>query len=281
MVKSISGEGAFEQVAKQPSFALIRLWGRSAKGGGLFKPVRRVACFAIGGTIGGMAKTQKKITVDPAEARQRVLKFFPILRKTYPDAKTSLDHSNALELLIATILAAQCTDARVNIVTGELFKKYHTPQDWANVTIEQLQEEIRTTGFYRNKAKSIQSACKTLIEKFGGSVPGTMEELLELGGVGRKTANVILGNCFGQPAIICDTHMIRLSRRLGLSDNADPVKLEFDLMEIVPKTKFGGWTLFSHCIVFHGRAICRAPKPNCPQCPIAQYCPAANTPERW
>lgn len=228
-----------------------------------------------------MAKSKKNIKVDPADAKARVLKFFPILVKTYPDARTSLDHSNPLELLIATILAAQCTDARVNIVTRDLFKKYRTPQEWIDVPIEQLQEEIRGTGFYRNKAKSIQAACKTLIEKFGSQVPGTMEELLELGGVGRKTANVILGNCFDQPAIICDTHMIRLSRRLALSENADPVKLEFDLMEIVPKTKFGGWTKFSHCIVFHGRAICRAPKPKCPDCPIAPYCPAANKPELW
>lgn len=228
-----------------------------------------------------MSKAKKKIKVDPAEARQRILKFFPILRKTYPDAKTSLDHRTPLDLLIATIMAAQCTDVRVNIVTRELFKKYHTPQDWVNIPIEQLQEEIRTTGFYKNKAKSIQAACRTLIEKFDGVVPSTMDELLQLSGVGRKTANVVLGNCFDQPAIICDTHMIRLSRRLALSENADPVKLEFDLMEIVPKTKFGGWTLFSHCMVFHGRAICRAPKPSCPKCPIADYCPAANTPELW
>ncbi|MCE5185383.1 MAG: endonuclease III [Planctomycetaceae bacterium] len=228
-----------------------------------------------------MAKTKKKIKVDPAEARQRILKFFPILVKTYPDAKTSLDHANPLELLISTILAAQCTDVRVNMVTKDLFKKYHTPQDWLDIPIERLQEEIRGTGFYRNKARSIQGACRTLIEKFNGVVPGTMEELLELDGVGRKTANVVLGNCFGKPAIICDTHMIRLSRRLGLSENADPVKLEFDLMEIVPKTRFGGWTKFSHCIVFHGRAICRAPKPRCPDCPIAKYCPAANKPELW
>lgn len=228
-----------------------------------------------------MSKAKKKIKVDPAEARERVLKFFPILVKTYPDAKTSLDHDNPLELLIATILAAQCTDARVNIVTPDLFKKYRTPQDWVDVPLEQLQEEIRSTGFYRNKAKSIQSACKSLIEKFDGRVPSTMDELLELAGVGRKTANVILGNCFEQPAIICDTHMIRLSRRLALSENADPVKLEFDLMEIVPKKKFGGWTKFSHCIVFHGRAICKAPKPRCPRCPIADCCPAANNPDRW
>ena len=223
----------------------------------------------------------KKIKVDKQQARRRVEKIFPILRKVYPNATVSLDYKSPLELLIATILAAQCTDARVNIVTKELFKKYRTPADWLNIPKEKLEQEIKSTGFYRNKAASIQKACATIIEKFNGQVPGTMEELLQLGGVGRKTANVILGNCFGQPAIICDTHMIRLARRLGLSENADPTKLEFDLMEIVPKKKFGGWTAFSHCIVFHGRACCKARKPDCPNCPIAQYCPAANNPALW
>jgi len=223
----------------------------------------------------------KKIKVDKQQARRRVEKIFPILRKVYPNATVSLDYKSPLELLIATILAAQCTDARVNIVTKELFKKYRTPADWLNIPKEKLEQENKSTGFYRNKAASIQKACATIIEKFNGQVPGTMEELLQLGGVGRKTANVILGNCFGIPSIICDTHMIRLSRRLGLSENADPTKLEFDLMEIVPKKKFGGWTAFSHCIVFHGRACCKARKPDCPNCPIAQYCPAANNPALW
>jgi endonuclease III len=226
-----------------------------------------------------MAKGKKGIDKD--DARERVLKFFPILRKTYPEAKVSLDFINPLELMVATILAAQCTDLRVNIVTKTLFKKYRKVEDWIKVPQEELEQDIRSTGFYRNKAANIQKACKTLIENFHGQVPQTMEELLTLGGVGRKTANVILGNCFGVQGIICDTHMIRLSRRLGLSLNEDPTKLEFDLMEIVPKEKFGGWTLFSHCIVFHGRAICKARKPDCPNCPITQYCPAADNPKLW
>jgi endonuclease-3 len=226
-----------------------------------------------------MAKSKKGIDKD--DAKRRVMKFFPILRKTYPEAKVSLDYMSPLELMIATILAAQCTDLRVNIVTKDLFKKYRKVEDWIRVPAEELEQDIRSTGFFRNKAANIQKACKTLIEKFAGRVPQTMDELLMLAGVGRKTANVILGNCFGVQGIICDTHMIRLSRRLGLSQNSNPTKLEFDLMEIVPKEKFGGWTLFSHCIVFHGRDCCNARKPDCPNCPIAKYCPSANKPELW
>ena len=228
-----------------------------------------------------MAKTTASIKVDPAQAKARVLKIFPILRKAYPDATVSLDFSSPLELLIATILAAQCTDVRVNIVTKDLFKKYRRPEDWLKVSPEELENDIRSTGFYRNKAKSIQKTCQALIEKFGGQAPRTMDELLSLNGVGRKTANVILGNCFGVQGIVCDTHVIRLSRRLGLSEHRDPVKLEFDLMQIVPKTKYGGWTMFSHCLVFHGRAICKARKPDCANCVIAKYCPSANRPELW
>lgn len=223
-----------------------------------------------------MAKKIKSVPVDPTEARARVLKIFPLLRKAYPDAKVSLDFSMPLELLIATILAAQCTDARVNIVTKDLFTKYRCAGDWVKVPQEELENDIRSTGFYRNKAKSIQKTCAAIIETFDGRVPQTMNELLTLNGVGRKTANVILGNCFGVQGIVCDTHVIRLSRRLGLSENSDPVKLEFDLMEIVPKQKYGGWTMFSHCLVFHGRAVCNARKPNCPGCVIARYCPSAN-----
>lgn len=228
-----------------------------------------------------MVKKSKPITVDPVEAKARVAKFFPILRKAYPEAKVSLDFSVPLELLIATILAAQCTDARVNIVTQDLFKKYRRTEDWLNVPQEELENDIRSTGFFRNKAKNIQKTCAAILERFGGVVPQTMDELLTLHGVGRKTANVILGNCFGVQGIVCDTHVIRLSRRLGLSEHSDPVKLEFDLMALVPKEKHGGWTLFSHCMVFHGRAVCNARKPDCPNCPIAAYCPAANAPTRW
>lgn len=228
-----------------------------------------------------MAKKTQSIKVDPAEAKARVEKIFPLLCKAYPDAKVSLNYSTPLELLIATILAAQCTDDRVNTVTQDLFKKYRSAEDWLKVPLEELEKDIRSTGFYRNKAKSIQKTCKAILEKFNGQVPRTMEELLTLNGVGRKTANVILGNCFGEPAIICDTHVIRLSRRLGLSEHTDPVKLEFDLMKIVPKKKYGGWTTFSNCLVFHGRAVCKARKPDCVTCVIAAYCPAANRPDLW
>jgi len=221
----------------------------------------------------------KKFKIDIDDARRRVLKFFPILRRVYPDAKVSLDHTTPLELLIATILAAQCTDARVNIVSKTLFQKYRKAEDWIAVPREELEQDIRSTGFYRNKAASIQKTCQLIIDRFGGIVPQTMDELLTLSGVGRKTANVILGNCFGVQGIVCDTHMIRGSRRLGLSANADPIKLEFDLMDIVPKNKNGGWTLFSHCLVFHGRACCNARNPNCPNCPIAAYCPAVSNPQ--
>lgn len=229
-----------------------------------------------------MAKAKKsKIKVDPAEARERLLKIIPILKKTYPQAKIALNWDNPWNLFVAVVLSAQCTDVRVNLVTKDLFKKYKKPEDYLNVPQEELEADIRPTGFYRNKAKNIRGAAQKIISDFGGKVPATMEELLTLPGAGRKTANCILGNAFGIPGITCDTHVIRLSRRLGLSENADPVKLEFDLMDIVPKTKFGGWTMFSHYIIFHGRNICQARKPDCPNCPIAEYCPAANNPDLW
>jgi endonuclease-3 len=226
-----------------------------------------------------MAKAKTKIKVDPDEARQRLLKIILVLKKTYPDAKIALNWENPWNLLVAVILSAQCTDVRVNIVTKDLFKKYKKPQDYLDVEPEELEQDIRSTGFYRNKAKNIRGAAKKVIENFKGIVPGTMEELLTLPGAGRKTANCILGNAFGIGGITCDTHVIRLSRRLGLSENKDPVKLEFDLMEIVPKRKFGGWTMFSHFIIFHGRNICKARKPDCENCPIAKHCPSANKPE--
>lgn len=227
-----------------------------------------------------MAKA-KKIKVNPKQAAERVLKIFPALEKTYPDATVSLDFQNPLQLLIATILAAQCTDVRVNIVTKDLFKKYKKPADWASAKQKQLEDDIRSTGFYRNKSKNIKKCCQALIDEFDGKVPGTMEGLLSLAGVGRKTANVLLGNAFGVQGVVCDTHVIRLSRRLGLSENFNPAKLEFDLMEIVPKRKYGGWTMFSHLLVFHGRSICKARKPDCANCPISKHCPSANNPQLW
>ena len=217
----------------------------------------------------------KKVKVNKTQAAKRVLRIFPILKKTYPDAKIALEHKNPFQLLVATILSAQCTDVRVNIVTKDLFKKYKTPADYISADIEQIEEDIRSTGFYRNKARNIQKSSQQILNNFNGKVPATMDELLTLAGVGRKTANVLLGNAFATQGITCDTHVIRLSGRLELSANKDPGKLEFDLMEIVPKTRLGGWTLFSHLLIFHGRNICKARKPNCPNCPIAKDCPSA------
>jgi endonuclease III len=224
---------------------------------------------------------RKKNNIDRVAAKKRVGKIFPILKKAYPDAHTSLDHRSPFQLLIATILSAQCTDVRVNIVTKNLFRKYKSPSDWIAADIEQIEADIRSTGFYRNKAANIKKTCQILIEKFNGKVPDTMEHLCALAGVGRKTANVMLGNCFDTPGIVCDTHVIRLSRRLELSEHKDPVKLEYDLMEIVPKRALGGWTMFSHLLVFHGRAVCKARKPNCDNCPVTKHCPAANKQELW
>ena len=224
-----------------------------------------------------MAK-KAKIKVNKAEATERVKKIWPILKKTYPDAKTALRFKNPLELLIATILSAQCTDVRVNMVTKDLFRKYRSAGDWEKADIKDIESDIKSTGFYRNKAISIKGVCKEVIEQHGGKVPDTMEELLRFPGVGRKTANVVLGNAFGKPGIACDTHVIRLSRRLRLSANSDAVKLEFDLAEIVPKTN---WTLFSHLLIHHGRNICKARKPDCENCPISKHCPAANKPALW
>ncbi|MBN1806989.1 MAG: endonuclease III [Sedimentisphaerales bacterium] len=223
-------------------------------------------------------KATRKIKVNRAKAAERVRNIFPILRKTYPNARIALEHSNPLELLISTILSAQCTDVRVNMVTKDLFKKYTSAKDWATADIKQIESDIKSTGFYRNKAANIKKACTKVVEEFDGKIPGTMEELLTLPGVGRKTANCVLGNAFGIPGVVCDTHVIRLSRRLGLSPNSDPVKLEFDLAEIVPRKN---WLLFSDLLIFHGRNICKARKPDCVNCPIAKYCPSANEPALW
>ncbi len=225
-------------------------------------------------------KTRPKLRlkVDKNEAAGRVKEIWPILKKTYPNAKSALNFRNPFQMLISTILSAQCTDVRVNMVTKVVFKKYKSVADWAKADLKNIESDIRSTGFYHNKAVSIKNASKEIIERFEGRVPDTMEELVTLPGVGRKTANVVLGNAFGRPAIACDTHVIRLSRRLQLSSNSDPVKLEFDLAEIVPKTI---WTLFSHTLILHGRAICKARKPDCDNCPISKYCPAACKPDLW
>jgi len=224
-----------------------------------------------------MAK-KLKIKADKVQAAERVKKIWPILKNTYPEAKIALKFANPLQLLISTILSAQCTDVRVNMVTKDLFKKYKSLGDWTKADIKQIESDIKSTGFYHNKAINIENACITIQNQYEGKVPNTMEELLKLPGVGRKTANVVLGNAFGVPGIVCDTHVIRLSRRLGLSENSDPVKLEFDLAEIVPEKN---WTLFSDLLIFHGRNICKARKPDCYNCPISKFCPSANNPDLW
>ena len=224
--------------------------------------------------------TKKKVKrkVNKKKAAERVRKIFPVLKKYYPDAKIALNFKNPLELLIATILSAQCTDVRVNIVTKDLFKKYKSAEDWADADLKQIETDIRSTGFYRNKAVSIKNACSVILGEYDGRVPDSMGQLVKLRGVGRKTANVVLGNAFSKPAIACDTHVIRLSRRLELSENSNAVKLELDLAEIVPRRE---WTMFSHLLIFHGRNACKARKPDCVSCPIAEYCPSANKPVLW
>ncbi len=200
---------------------------------------------------------------------KRVKEIIKILSKEFPDSRIALNFSNPLELLIATILSAQCTDVKVNQVTPELFKKYRSAGDYAKANLSELEEEIRPTGFYHNKAKAIQKCCQELVSRFGGEVPKTLEELVTLPGVGRKTANVILGNAFGVPGIAVDTHAQRVSQRIGLTKNHDPVKIEFDLMEIVPKEE---WTHFSNLVIWHGRKTCVARKPLCETCPIRKWC---------
>jgi endonuclease-3 len=225
-----------------------------------------------------MAK-RAKTKINRQRARERVKQILPVLRRHYPQARTALDYGNPLQLLIATILSAQCTDKRVNEVTKDLFKKYKTAADWVDADIAQIENDIRSTGFYKNKAKSIKNSCRVIEKEYGGQVPGNMVELVKLPGVGRKTANVILGNAFGTPGITCDTHVIRLSRRLQLSANThDAVKLEFDLAEIVPRKD---WTLFSNLLISHGRNVCKARKPDCDNCTIDRYCPAAHKPNLW
>ena len=201
----------------------------------------------------------------------RLKKIIAALQKTYPDAHCELNYSNPLELLIATVLSAQCTDKRVNQVTAELFRKYRTAADYANAMTARLEQEIKTTGFFRNKTKSIQACCRKLVEQYGGKVPQTMEELVQLGGVGRKTANVVLGNAFGiNEGIVVDTHVARLSHRLGLTKQKDPEKIEHDLVKLVPRTQ---WTMFSHWLIWHGRRRCYARNPDCLNCEIKTLCP--------
>lgn len=199
-----------------------------------------------------------------------VKKILAILKKTYPEARCSLDHHTPLELLVATILSAQCTDERVNQITPALFKKYPTASHYAQAEPAALEEDVRSTGFFRNKARSIKALGQALEAEHGGRVPASLEALVKLPGVGRKTANVVLGTAFGLPGVVVDTHVARISQRLELTENQDPVKIEFDLMKQLPKET---WVSFSHQMIAHGRTLCKARKPDCPRCPLLALCP--------
>jgi endonuclease III len=202
----------------------------------------------------------------------RVKQILAGLKRAYPDAHCELDHHSPLELLVATILSAQCTDKRVNLVTADLFRKYRSAADYAGADRAELEEAIKPTGFFRNKARSIQACCRALAEHHGGEVPRTMDELTQLGGVGRKTANVVLGNAFGlNEGVVVDTHVARLSARLGLSAQKHPEKIEQDLIRLVPRDQ---WTMLSHWLIWHGRRRCSARKPDCPNCEIRTLCPS-------
>lgn len=203
--------------------------------------------------------------------RRRAGRVYRKLLATYPDAHCALTHRNPFELLVATILSAQCTDVRVNMVTPELFRRYPTPGKMADAPLADLEELVRTTGFYRNKAKNIQGAARALVEQHGGEVPRTMEELIKLPGVARKTANVVLGNAFGiNVGVVVDTHIARLSKRLGFTEHTDVKKIERDLMDLFPRKN---WTMLAHLLIFHGRQICQARRPQCDICPVNRDCP--------
>ena len=208
---------------------------------------------------------QKKL-----DHKNRALQIIKILKKTYPDARCSLIFANPFQLLVATILSAQCTDERVNKVTPLLFNKLKTPLDFSNAPIEEIEKLIRSTGFYKNKARSLKLTSQKIVQEHGGEVPGDIEKLTQLRGVGRKTANVVLGNIFRIPGIVVDTHVGRLSRRMGFTQAQDPVKVEFEIMEIVPRQD---WVQFNHLMIEHGRKICTARKAFCEICPVSDLCP--------
>lgn len=219
----------------------------------------------------GRDKISRPTTKSPTAGPVRASKILAILEESYPDARVTLDYKNPFQLLIATILAAQCTDERVNRVTKGLFRRYPTPKAFAEADPTEMEEAIRPTGFYRNKAKSIIGCCKMLVEEYGGKVPRTMEELIRLPGVWRKTANIVLGNAFGlSEGIAVDTHVTRVANRLGLAKSEKQDEIEQQLCGVVPKEK---WTLVTHLLIFHGRTICKAQRPNCPRCPILHLCP--------
>jgi endonuclease-3 len=203
------------------------------------------------------------------QAAEKIGPILALLDRTYPDAHVTLDFTNPLEMLVATVLSAQCTDVRVNQVTPALFARYRSAADYAKAPLEELEEMIRSTGFFHNKAKSIKALSQELVEKYEGKVPASLDDLVKLPGIGRKTANVVLGNAFGIPGIFVDTHLGRVSQRLGLTKQKDPVKIEFDLMPLVPKEH---WVKFSHQMIQHGRQICHSRSPKCDICPLLPYC---------
>jgi endonuclease-3 len=219
-----------------------------------------------------MIVKRPEVYLDP---ENRTLRVIALLEKEHPDAKIALHYTNPLELLVATILSAQCTDERVNMVTKALFQKYPKLEDYANADLKALEQDIRSTGFYRNKAKNIKKCCQLLVEKYNSQVPRTMEELLELPGVARKTANIVLSNAYGIiEGVAVDTHVRRLAPRLGLTENDDPAKIELDLMNLVPRDK---WMRITDLLIFHGRRICAAKKPKCDVCVLNKICPSAFT----
>ena len=233
-----------------------------------FKPGRMGPGFFIFRQCGNMASMSRKSTAAKLERAQKIIS---VLNRVYPDAHCELNFKTPLQLLVATILSAQCTDKRVNLVSAELFKKYRSAKDFAAAPLADIEEAVRSTGFFRNKARNIQSCCAALVEKFGGEVPRTMDELHALAGVGRKTANVVLETAFGiSVGVIVDTHVTRLSNRLGLAKGTDAVRLEQDLMKLV---RPADWGIFSHLLVWHGRRRCDARKPDCANCEIKKLCP--------
>ena len=203
------------------------------------------------------------------DAAAKIGPILQLLEEQYPGAHVTLDFANPLELLIATVLSAQCTDVKVNQVTPPVFRKYPSAAHYARAPLAELEQAIHATGFFHQKARSLKAICQALVEKYGGQVPASLEELVQLPGVGRKTANVILGNAFGVPGIVVDTHCGRVAQRLGVTTNRDPVKIEFDLMAMVPRER---WTKFSLQMIWHGRAVCTARNPQCPRCPLLPYC---------
>lgn len=221
-------------------------------------------------------KAAPRIRTSIAANKERAPLVYDRLAELYPDIRCTLDYHSPFQLLIMTALAAQCTDARVNIVCKDLFPKYPTPQAFLEADVKDIEKMIHSCGFYRQKAKNIMATCESLVEEFDGEVPQTMEELVQLAGVGRKTANVVLGECFGHQGVIVDTHCTRLTNRLGFTKNQDAVKIEKDLMKVWPPEH---WTLFSHFMVFHGRAVCTARAPKCSQCALRDLCPFPDTAE--